>query len=105
MNESDVIHTARQVREQSADPLARLAVLLELPLGSHDPPLIAMPAAAVRAHGDGPAVEWVKCWLVIEGIDLAWAAVHEQKDDALGLRREMRLPWRQGIGRVRWASG
>src|SRR5206468_4086928 len=42
------------------------------------------PAAAVR-----PAVVGLELRLVVEGIDMAGAALHAQEDDPLGLRREV----------------
>ena len=50
----------RQVREQVADPLAALAVLLELPLRPDDAALVLVPAAAEGLDGDRLAVERVE---------------------------------------------
>jgi hypothetical protein len=46
VQEGNVIHAGRQVREQIADPLAALSVLLEAPLGPDDAALVLVPAAA-----------------------------------------------------------
>src|SRR5215475_10840434 len=100
MEEADVVGAGAQVREEVADVFAALAVLLEAPLGADDASLVAMSAAAKRAHGDGSAIEGVHVRLVVEGIDLARAAVHEQEDDALRLAGEMRLPLSERIGRA-----
>src|SRR5581483_12412302 len=80
-----------QVREQIADPLAALAVLLEFPLGTDDSPLILVAAAAERLYRDGLAVQRVEVGFVIEGIDMAGTAVHEEEDHALGLGRVRRF--------------
>ena len=95
----------RQVREEVADPLAALAVLLELPLRPDDPPLVLLAAPAERLDGDRLAVELVQLRLVVERVDLARPAVHEQEDDALGLRRRSaaasgRAGWPTGVGAV-----
>ena len=51
--------------------------------------------------GDGLPVVLLEHRLGVEGIDLARPAVHEQEDDALGLRCEVRLAARSGRRRVR----
>ena len=43
--------------EEVADPLAALAVGAEAPLRPDDAALVAVPAAAERAHRDGAAVD------------------------------------------------
>ncbi len=70
-----------------ADPFAALAVLMELPARLDDPPLVLMPAAAERFDVDRFAVHADHRRLVVERVDMAGPAVHEQKDDALGLCR------------------
>ena len=78
------------------DGLAALAVLLEAPLGADDPPLVLLAAAAEGLDRDRLAVQRVKVGLIVEGIDVARAAVHEQEDDALRLRwkrRKFRSEW------------
>ena len=45
------------------------------------------------------AVAFFQLGLVVPGVDLALAAVHEQPDDALGLGRKMRRPRGQRIER------
>ena len=57
MEEGDVVDAGRQVREQVADPLAALAVLLELPLRLDDAALVLVPAAAEGLDRDRLAVE------------------------------------------------
>ena len=60
-----------------------------------------MSAAAERLDGNGLAVRALHARLVVERVDLARPAVHEQEDDALGLGREMRLLGRKRINRNR----
>ena len=98
VQEGDVIDARGQVREQVADPLAALAVLLELPLRPDDPALVLLAAAAEGLHLHGLAVQAVQLRLVVERIDVAGPAVHEQEDHALRLGGEVRLLRRQRIG-------
>src|SRR5262249_62097506 len=70
---------------------AALAVGLELPLRPNDTALVAVPAAAERLDGDGLAVQRIELRLVVERIDLRRPPVHEEEDDALRLRLEVRL--------------
>ena len=97
-------HVAR-FGKQVGDPLARLAILLELPLGPDDPPLVLLAAPAEGLDGDRLAVERIELGLVVERIDMAGPAVHEQKDDALGLGGELRRLGRQRVDERRHAVG
>ena len=91
-----------EVREQVADPLAALAVLLELPLRPDDAALVLLAAAAERLDRDRLAVEAVELRLVVEGIDVARPAVHEQEDDALRLgRRSAAASGASGLANLR----
>ena len=87
----------RDVRKEIAHPLAALTILLELPLGADDPALALLAAAALGLHVDRLAVEAVELRLVVERVDLARPAIHEEEDHALGLGREMRRLGRQRI--------
>ena len=98
LDERDVVDAGGQVGEQVADPRAALAVLPEVPLGTDDAALVAVAAAALGLHLDGLAVEPVELGLVVEGVDMARAAVHEQEDDALGLARQQGRLARQRVG-------
>ena len=98
VQEGDVVDAGGQVREQVADVLAGLAVLLELPLRPDDPALVLLAASAERLDGDRLAVELVELGLVVEGVDLAGTAVHEEEDDALGPGRQHRLLGGQRVG-------
>ena len=76
----------------------------ELPQRLHD--ALLRPAGA--GIGDGPgvverqllAVVLVEPRLVVVGIDVADAALHEQEDDALGLRGEVRQLRGERVGRA-----
>jgi hypothetical protein len=90
VDEGDVVNFLSQMGEQIADPFAAFAVLPEFPARLHNPPLIAMPAATEGLHFDGFAIHAVHAGFVIEGIDLAGATVHVEKDDMLCAWRDMR---------------
>ena len=98
VQEGDVVDAATDVREKIAHPFSTLSIALEVPLGAHHAPLVALAAAAEGLHRDGLAVQGVELRLVVEGVDMARAAIHEEEDDALGLGRIMRAPGLQGIG-------
>src|SRR5690349_21680757 len=105
MEEGHVIDAGGQVREQVADPLAALAVLLELPLRPDDAALVLVPAAAERLDGNRLAVERVELRLVVEGIDVTRAAVAEDEDHALGLAVEVAPPRSQWVEELRLRRG
>jgi hypothetical protein len=82
--------------EQSTHPFAALAVLMELPTWFDNASLVLMTAAAEGFDIDRLAVHADHGGLVIERVDVARPAVHEEEDDALGLCRQ-----RRGLGRER----
>ena len=100
-----VVHDLRGVRQQFADPRARLPVLLELEDGARhrEGALPRRHAGDALAHanaaGQFGAGELVERRLVVEQIHLRGAARLVQEDHALGLGREMRQA-RQTAGRV-----
>src|SRR5262245_33966844 len=97
MEESDVIHAAADMWKEITDVLPALTVLLEAPLGANGAALVAVAAAAEGAYGDGAAVERIELRFVVEGIDVAGTAVHEQEDHALRLALEVRPAWGERI--------
>ena len=105
VQERDVVDAGGEVREQVADHLAALAVGLEFPLRPDDAAFVLLATPAERLHGDRLAVEIVELRLVVERVDLARAAVHEQEDDALGLRSEVRRLRRERVRRSRGDIG
>ena len=96
VQEGDVVDAGRHVREEVGDPLAALSVLLEVPLGPDDHALALGTATTPGLDFDGLAIQRVELRLVVEGIDLAGSAVHEQEDHGLGPRGHHRGPGRQG---------
>lgn len=101
VNEGNVINAGAEMGEQVADPLARLAILLELPLGPNDATFVLVPATAKSLDRDRLAIQRIKMGLVVKRIDLARPAIHEQEDDRLGLRRDHRLLGRERIDELR----
>src|SRR6187551_301291 len=91
-NETQVVHVARRLRKEFADPTTSLAVLVELPRRLHH----ALVGAAIAGVGNGPGVVerqlltvvLFEAGLVIVRVEVAWATLHEEKDDAL-------RPWRE----------
>src|SRR5262249_9083491 len=95
-----------QVREQVADIFAALAILLEVPFRPNDASPVTMTAASEGAHVNGLSVEAIHIGFVVERIDLARPAIHEEKDDAFGLGGKVPLPDGQRIGGARrWLIG
>ena len=105
MDERNIIDAGGQVREKRRDIFPALAILLHLPLGPDYAPLIFLSAPAGRFDGDGLAVEFIQPGLVIEGVHMRRAAVHEQENDAPGLGDKLgkarRLRIEHGGGLVR----
>src|SRR5438552_18150435 len=97
MHEGDVIDACGQVGEQIADPLAGLAILVEFPLGTHDAALVAPTSPPEGLDWDGAAIERIKLRFVVESVDVAGAAIHEQEDDAFRLGSKVRITRSQGI--------
>ncbi len=91
MNEGDIVDHFGFVREQVGNPLATLAVLLEVPARFDDASLVAMPASTERLDFDRFVVHSLHLWLVIERVDVAWSSVHVEEDYRRRLRFEVRL--------------
>ncbi len=89
MEEGDIVDMLRELRKECRDLLPTLPVGRELPLRPHDPSLTLLAAASLRLHLDRLAVEIVELRLVVEGVDMAGAAVHEEEDHALRLGGEV----------------
>src|SRR5437773_249089 len=103
MHQRDVIHNARRLREQFADPRAASAVLPELA------PRAEQLRAVAAAHEceafalderlrNRLAVQLNELGLVIEQFELARSAGHEEVNDVLRARLEMRRTRRHWIG-------
>src|SRR4249919_2565289 len=80
-----IVDAATQLGENIADLDTTLTILLETERRSHQIANLHDNAAAADRFGSWHrlAVVLVEHWLGIEGIDLRWAAVEEQKDYAL----------------------
>src|SRR5678815_6184333 len=81
--EREVIDTFGNVRENAADPPATLAILLELEGALHDVARRAGRSFNARTGIELLAMQFDQLRLVIEGIHLADAAIHEKLHDAL----------------------
>ena len=91
------VHNRRHVREQLRDPCARLSVLLERKRTLHQRARVALAhdhfAVAVDAGNAGPKrdpVVFFERRLVVERVDVAHSAAHEQVDYRFSSRRKMR---------------
>src|SRR5207245_2432589 len=62
-----------------------------------DTALVLVAAPAESLHLDRLAVHAFHGRLIVKSVDVARAAVHVEKDDALGLGREVRLLGGQGV--------
>ena len=101
MDEAQIIHVARHVREKFGDPMSRLAMPGKIPQRLHHA-LQAAPLAGVGDHArvvesDHFSVLLLEERLVIERVDVAWTALHEKEDDALRTRAVMWLLGSEGI--------
>ena len=105
VEERNLVHVPGDVREKAAHPLAALAVLHEVPLWPHDAAQVFFAATPEGLHLNRLAVERIQLRLVVERVHVAWPAVHEQENHALGLARQRRIPWRQRIAPRRLAVG
>src|SRR5436190_3378078 len=103
MHQRDVIHNARRLREQFADPRAASAVLPELA------PRAEQLRAVAAAHEceafalderlrNRLTVQLDELGLVIEQFELARSAGHEEVNDVFRARLEMRRTRRHWIG-------
>src|SRR5436305_491913 len=97
MNKRDIIDTTRKMREQVTDPLAAFTVLMEIPARFDNAPLILMAAASEGFDIDRLVVATFHGRLVVERINVAGPAIHEQEDDVLGFRSKMRCLLRKRI--------
>lgn len=93
VEKGDVVDAGGDVGEEIADPLATFAVLLELPARLNDTALVSVSATTMSFDGDGFAIHADHGRLVIEGVHVAGAAIHEQEDDRFRGGVEMRLLW------------
>src|SRR3954451_18544211 len=98
MEEGDVIDAIGKMRKELADPLAALAVLMEFPARFDNAAFVLMAAATESLHGNRLAVHADHGGFIVERVDMARAAVHEEEDDAFGLGRKRRRARSERIG-------
>jgi len=92
LDEAEVVDPIANVREEVADLVAALSAGAELPLGLHQRARRVLVVERERAlDGQRIAVVLEQIRLVVERVDGRRAAVHEEEDDVLGARREVRL--------------
>ena len=89
LDEAQVIYSLRDMREEIAHPCAGFAVLLKLPRTREKIFCLRKLHARFR-EWKRLAVITLKQRLVVEGVDLRRSAMHEQEDDALRTRNEVR---------------
>src|ERR1700677_3445188 len=110
MDETDVVDAPGDVRKQLADVHAATSVFAKTPGGGEQ--------GAGRGEGDAGPSRWIGLpvmalqeRLVIEGVDVRWAAFHEQEDDPFGAGRKgrpargERIDGRLGGGGLRQQRG
>src|SRR5437762_10811259 len=90
MDEGHFIHVLGHAGENLADPSPRFPVASELEGRAHHWPdlLFKKAGVLVETHQFLP-VSFFQLWLVLPRIDVAWPAVHEQPNHALGFGRKM----------------
>ena len=98
MEEGNIVDMLGEMREEGRDLLPTRPVGGELPFRPHDPSLALRAAAPLRLHLDRLAIEIVELRLVVEGVDMAGAAVHEEEDHALRFGGEVGDLGRERIG-------
>ena len=86
------------MRKQVADRESALSVLLKRPQGLHQPAYGGFAERQPAPERDWLAVVAFQPGLGIECVYAGWSSVHQEEDDALRLRREMRRFGRQEIG-------
>jgi len=105
VDERHVIDAGRQVREDVRDILATLTMLAKGPFRADDASLVLLAAAAERVDVDRLAVQPIELGLVVERVDMAGPAVHEQEDHTLCPGRECWFPGRHRIDEPRDSIG
>lgn len=98
MNERHVIHMIHHVGEDLGNPATGLAFLLKLERRLHQGADFPRKETCelIETLEFLPIVLF-KGGLVIPGVNLALAAIHEQPDHRLGLGREVSLPGSEGV--------
>src|SRR5262245_29665818 len=101
MDEGHLVHVPGHVRKDVRDTGPALAMALAAGGRFHDgPELIAEETGVAIEASQLLPVAALQCLLVIPGVHLARAAVHEEPYDGAHARREMRSPRRQRMARI-----
>ena len=107
VDEAKVVDMLADVWEELADPLAGFAVLFEIPEWLEE---FALALFSEGGFTDADKVEALtvtfnEIRFVVEAVDMAGTAGHEQEDDALGAGGEKRRLWSEGVrGALRGAG-
>src|SRR5262245_37154308 len=96
LDERQLIDTARELRQQGADPLATLAMAAEGERALEQPAGLAEKGVDLTLAGQLAAVVLRQVGLVVERINVADPATAKDLDDALGLGWE--VSWLWGVG-------
>ena len=101
VEEGEVVDSAVDLGEEVGAPSSAFAVLGELPGGFHYPlrnaALAGVGEDAGVVEGHLLAVVFCEAGFVVEGIDLADSALHEEEDDAPGSGEKMRGFGSEGV--------
>ena len=87
LNDGQLVHVGREMRQHVAAPQTRLATLTERPLGTEQGS--GLHVAAALFERCGLTVATVQLRLVVEEVHLRGPSVHEEKNAGLGLRRKV----------------
>jgi hypothetical protein len=103
-NKRDVIHDPGGVRKEVGDPGSAATMAGERALRSKQVRAMACPhegkaLAGDQGGGNGLTVQRLQPWFVVKQVELARAAGHEEVDNPLGSRLEMRRLGSEGLRR------
>lgn len=77
--------------EEIRNPLTTLAILLKIPLRLNDTAFVFFPTTPKSFHLHRLSIHPLHSRFVIEGIDVGRPTIHEEKNNALRLRRKISL--------------
>ena len=89
MDKAEIIHDLSYLRENIADPLSALAVLLKPKIGRRESTLGVTERLAIYELRPLTSISG-KGRLVVKGVDLRWTARHEELNDVLRSRSKVR---------------
>ena len=94
MNEAQVVHAARQIWQEAADPRPRLPVTLECVHALHEVSRLSEESEILALSLEALAIHAFELGLVVERFEVADAAGTEHLDDPLRAGRVVRLKGR-----------